>query len=256
MTVHFRLVWALFFAVCFGHAHAQTDAASPAKKYAVISLIGESLTVTNFRFTTGSHLDTNATEAMPMPDARLDRAVLSAADGAIKKMEPSATVAMMEVLTLRDPAQQKQLFDGERFVPPDDVVLALKTAGATHVLLITKHRAEASFQAEQVSLGSGSVQGLGFYVDHQKRVRLSDTLETGVGFLAPHAFFMVSLIDVGTSRVLKQQAVTRSRLLGVSRNSEDLGPWGILTTQQKVQMLLDFIKRDVPSATQKVMSPS
>jgi hypothetical protein len=236
-------------------AIAPTAHAAEAQKYAVVSLIGESLTITTFQPTTGSRLDTNIKETFVMPDSQIDRAALLAAEGAIKKVDPAATVVLLEVAALREMAEQRRLLDGEQFVAPQDLGLALKDAAATHLFLITKHRAEAALQAQRSKLGSGPLQGLGFYVDNQKRTRRSDTNESGQGFLAPYAYFKVSLIDLASSKLIKQHVVTATTTLSAARNANGIDAWGVLTTAQKIKMLVNFIQREMPVAAEKVMAP-
>jgi hypothetical protein len=236
-------------------AMANAAHAAEAQKYAVVSLIGESLTITTFQPTTGSRLDTNIKETFVMPDSQIDRAALLAADGAIKKVEPAATVVLLELATLREMAEQRRLLDGDRFVAPQDLGAALKDTAATHLFLITKHRAEAALKAERTKLGSGPLQGLGFYVDNQKRMRRSDTGESGQGFLAPYAYFKVSLIDLASSKLIKQHVVTATTTLSAARNVDGGDAWGVLTTAQKITMLVNFIKREMPAAAEKVMAP-
>lgn len=55
------------------------------RKYAVLSLIGDSLTVVTYRPSTGSHLDQNVQQTVVLPDAIFDQAALLAVDEALGK---------------------------------------------------------------------------------------------------------------------------------------------------------------------------
>jgi hypothetical protein len=54
-------------------------------RYAVLSAVGDQMTVVRARTQTGSRLDRNDNEVAEMPDRALDRLVLKHADGALKR---------------------------------------------------------------------------------------------------------------------------------------------------------------------------
>ena len=60
------LLLATFSAFLAGTVHAQSS--NEARKYAVLSLIGDALTVITYQPSTGSSLDTNRSESISMPD--------------------------------------------------------------------------------------------------------------------------------------------------------------------------------------------
>jgi hypothetical protein len=135
-----------------------------------------------------------------------------AADDAIKRALPGAQSVMLEV---HDPAvyaaQSRALDEG------GDTRLVLAALGATvaqskatHLLLFTKQRHEAMLRLRDGSVGSGRLEGLGFYVDRAMRLQNPDTGEYYLGFLSPFAYFRVSLIEAATGKPLGEESVYAS----------------------------------------------
>jgi hypothetical protein len=244
---------AVVFSLMLSVASAQAGSDSEPRKYAVISLIGDSLTVVTYRPGTGSQLDRNVRETIALPDAGFDHATLLAAGEALKGAEPSGSVSLLQLPSVGLGTDQRRLLDGQQFAPPEELTVALKKEGATHLLLITKHRAEANLQTSHSKTGSGMLEGLGYYIDRQLRMQRSDTGEVGIGFLAPYAYFKVSLIDLASSTVLKQHAVVATTTVSSARNSEGVDPWGALSPTQKITTLLGLVKREMPIAVTDVV---
>lgn len=248
-----KLKPAVFLALllCFASIHAGSDAEH--RKYAAISLIGDSLTVVTYQPSTGSHLDRNIQATIALPDAGFDRAALLAADEAIRKTDPSGSVVLLELPSLRLSTDPRRLLEGQQFVPSEELTAALKREGATHLLLVTKYRAAAKLQMSHEKVGSGMLEGLGYYVDRQLRVKRPDTGEVGIGFIAPYAYFKASLIDLALSKVLKQHVVVATTTISSAHNREGVDPWGALSPAQKITILVGLVRRELSIAVTEVV---
>lgn len=121
----------------------------------------------------------------------------------------------------------------------------LAKVGATHLLLVSKHRGEARLLFADGRMGNGFLEGLGFYIDRNNRVENVQTGDTSFGYLAPFAYFRVALIDLAASRVLGEEVVTASRAIGAQDKSN---PWDVLSGDQKVTLLQDFIRAETRRA--------
>ena len=225
------------------------------RKVALLSLIGDFMTVVTYRPGIGSHLDKNARETFAIPDATFDHTALLAASDAIKKADASASVVLIAAPSTGMRTEQRHLLKDQRFVPTDELSAALTKEGATHLLLMTKYRAAARLQAKNDMIGSGTLEGLGFYVDRQTRLIRSDTGEIGRGFLAPYAFFKISLIELSSSTVLKEQAVTASTALSSARDKDGDDPWDALSPGQKVAILRALIRNATEKAIPTIFQP-
>ena len=64
----------------------------PARTYAVVSLIGDQITVIQHRPQFGTRIDTNQRDEIPVADATFDRMAMSAAEAAIRRAQPGANV--------------------------------------------------------------------------------------------------------------------------------------------------------------------
>jgi hypothetical protein len=225
-----------------GTAHAQnTD--TPYKKVSVTSLIGDVITVDIYRKRVGTMIDANQQERLPVPSPVFDELALKTASDAVAKALPSASMATLAVATAGsdlDPAQF--LVDG-RIAASHRLVVALRDAGFTHLLVIAKHRASARLKLADASIGSGYLQGLGFYVDNAYKTRRLDTLETGTGFVAPYVYIKLALVDLTSLQQTREQLITEGVVRSAARNKEGFDAWGALTADEKVQWLQELINK-------------
>lgn len=243
---------ALFAAVLCAACSACFAQADP-PRFAVLSLIGESMTVVTYQPAVGSNLDKNLHETVTMPDAIFDKTALLAANDAVTTGEPGASVVLLSADSIGADLAGAKLLDDQRFMPTEALKDALIKTGATRLLLITRYKAPARLQAAHDSIGSGSLEGLGFYIDRVYRTRRGDTGETGTGFLAPYAYFKVSLIDLATDSVLQDRAVTVSRVRSAARNEKGVDPWDALTPTQKVATLRAFVRQETGKAVASLL---
>jgi hypothetical protein len=230
--------WAVLHGVA-GPAHA----AEGARKFAALSVLGDSIQVVVYEGKTGSHLDRNQRDAMPVGDL-LDRTALLAVDAGLKKADPARAVSLLLLPVQKTAAGREGLLDGTRFVPTEAVTAALKQAAATHLLLVSKHRAPASLQADSVSFGNGQLEGVGFYIDTALKVRSGKDESSSAGFLAPYAYIKVSLVDVASGQVLQQQTIRASAAYA---NDKGAGgdPWDALSSDRKAEVLRTLIRDEV-----------
>ena len=230
----------LAIAIAFG----ATAHAADARKYAVISLIGDKLMLATRDMATGSSLDQNARQFLDVGSPELDNTALLAAESALASADPGAGVVLLGV---RDPAffaAQARMLDKSAAEQGffESIAKVAASAQATHVVLIAKLRREARLRVADGYVGSGWLEGLGFYVDRSMPMVSSSTRESYTGFLAPFAYFRVLLIELPSGRVLGEQAVMASTTYG---KQESLHPWDSMTSQQKVATLKRLIRDDM-----------
>ncbi len=176
-------------------------------------------------------------------------------DKALKQADAQAQVSLLDQAPAAQGSAPEPLLDGDQFKPDEAIAAALRKAGATHLLLVSKYRSDALLKAKHGSIGNGKLEGLGFYLDYDKKMRRSDTGESGRGFIAPYAYYRVSLIDLSTGKVLKHHEVRASRAVSVARNEDSFDPWEALSASRKLEMLLRFIRTETPGAVADVMQP-
>jgi len=244
--VNLKLAVFVALLLCMASAVAGPDAVQ--RKFALMSLIGNSLTVVTHRPNTGALTDQNTQEIVDLPDAAFDRAALLAMDDALRAADSNTSAIMISPSSAALRTEQGRLLDGQRFVSFQALDEVLNRAGATHLMLVTKHRAETALQTANFKTGSGMLEGLGFYIDRDKPLTRSDTGQRGIGFLAPYAYFKISLVDLATSTVQKEQAVTATTTRSAARSKDSVDPWDALSPTQKTSILRGMITREIARA--------
>jgi hypothetical protein len=225
-------------------AHAQS-AETPYKKVAVTSLIGDVITVDIYRKRVGTMIDSNLQEKLPVPTPVFDELALKTASDAVAKALPSASMATLSVAAAGsdlDPAQF--LVDG-RIAASHRLAVALRDAGFTHLLVITKQRAPARLKMADASVGSGYLQGLGFYIDNSFEMLSLDTLQRSTGFVAPYVYIKLALVDLSSLLQTREQVINDSTVRISAGNKEKFDAWEALTAQEKVSLLQDLIRKNV-----------
>jgi hypothetical protein len=225
---------------------AQAQTLPLPRSYAVISEVAREVSVVSFQPSTGSNMNQNRRQRLPVPDGAFDKVALLAAQQAIKNTAAAAGVWLLA------PAES-DFFDGLRSYAvgdtvklPADLAAALQENRSSHLLLVSRHRAEAQFRFVQLTDGTGLLDGLGFYVDRSARVKNLDTRETGQGYLAPYVHVRATLIDTATSKVLNTQTTQASRVFSAGEAKDGSGnPWEALTAAEKMATLRDMLRDEV-----------
>lgn len=217
--------------------------------YAFLSVIGDQLEIVINEPSTGSHLDRNRHEdPVAIKDDIFDGVATMVAAQSIAKLVPGAQVM---VLNSRSPVlfqNQEEVFriKGDAITLPEAVSAALLADKATHLVLITKHRAPTRVEFADSGIGSGSLYGLGFYMDGTTRLRDIDSGKKGQGFIAPYVYARVALIDARSSRVIKTKVIAAtSSVSTVDAEVATGNPWTALTPVQKINAIRSLIEQEV-----------
>lgn len=247
----------LAFLACFPAAIGIARAAEATPRtYAVLSLVGDQLTIVTRRLTTGTQLDPNDHHVMAVDNGSLDGVIAAAAESAITAANPSSQWLNFSIRDPRLFALQEQLL-----VPgaaSDALREALRgllvKAGATRLIVVTKWRAEADFRLVDDSVGAGKIMGLGFYVDDVTRTHLLSTGEDSVGFIAPFAYLKVSLLDAATRKLIASRVATTSSFWTPAETKNAASAWEIMTVKEKSQELDSVIRQAVSKATGELLA--
>jgi len=232
---------------------SENEVANPLH-YGVLSLIGSALDVVVFQSGTGSHLDQNIHRAWQLPEPVFDAQALQVLQEAIKQMQPQADVQLFGGKLPQAFQKPEDVVDTQRLKLPDETIAALRKDGAQQLLLLTRHRSEARLSTTTGYIGDGKLEGLGFYLDGQKRLRRSDNQEVGHGFLAPFVHLRLSRVDLSSKQVLKQRDISVGTTLSVARAKDGLNPWEVLSDDKKLDMLGQMMRRELSQAASEVLS--
>lgn len=234
---------------------AAAQAGSPPRSYSVLSELARELLVVTFQPPIGSNLDANRRQMMPIPGGTIDRAALSLAKLKISKIEPGARVFTFQPLG-SDVFDSRQNFaEGSNPGVPPDLQAVLRQQGSTHLLLLTRYQADASIQFERARLGSGRLEGLGFYLDNQTEVDRTGSVN-GRGFLATFVYLRATLIDATTGRVVRSQVYARGTPVPASAAATTTNPWDALDASQKVKMLTGMLDEALDTVIPSVLGGS
>jgi hypothetical protein len=248
MTRH--LLTALIAAVVAFAGSAAAQSPTP-HRYALLSAVGDQLTVVYARTQTGSRLDRNDREVLALPDRALDKLALRHLDRALVHSQPKSEVAALMAASGRLLDVQRETLMGRQ--PADALVAAfagvLPAGGADRLVLITKHRADAAIPVVDGTIGLGRLDGVGFYVDRVTQLRSADTGYIGEGFLAPFAYVRLVVADA-SGRVLAAREIEAAESFGMGNATSGLQPWDMMDAAAKVaavdRLLQRHIERELP----------
>ncbi len=219
-------------------------AAQPGESYAVVSLIGDSITIVNHEPVTGSAIDQNDRNQVKLGDDHFDALATRVATDAIGRTSPDARVEVVAVPDHAPYGDANALFDANGTLPALLAAVKPLVRPETHYLLVlSKFRGDARLRISNGTIGSGKLTGLGFYLDAAKRLKSGATGERGRGFVAPFAYVQVTLVDLRTGAVVNSESATESTTRANVGPDANLEPWYALTAEQKVRLLDGLLTR-------------
>ena len=229
---------------------AASAASAPARTYAIVSLIGDEFVVVTRRYEVGTNLNPNERTPLPVADPVFDRIAASAVEERILAAKPGSPVLSAMIRDPRLFALQEKLLteNGDSH----DMRIALRDllgkAGATDLYLVTKHRGTPEFRISTGRLERpGAISGIGFYIDNDTAMYRDNNKPGGEGFLAPYAYLAISLMDVGSMRLVKtvNGLETMAALPGDKTGGAADHAWDALSPKEKVDALDRVIRRAV-----------
>jgi hypothetical protein len=238
----------LFVATWASHASGET--------YAILSIVGDHLTIIGMGAQLGSHIDQNQRQTIAVTGTAFDDFAARVADAAIAKARPEASVIALRV---SDTALYKL---GESWLDSDTVEVkqlmsflpeTIAQSADARLLLVTPYRAELELKTAHDLRGAGKASGLGYYVDTITRLKRSDTGERAFGFLGLFTNFQLFLINVKSGTVEAHEHV----VLGTTRSAaraEDKTAWNALSQEQKVKTLEMLMKEGIERALPRMLS--
>jgi hypothetical protein len=223
-------------ALSWAGAHAQTPLPP---SFAVYSEAARELNVVLFQQSTGSRLGANNRMGIDIPEGALDKIGLVTVRKALQQAMPVSPVWLIAPLTSDAFDATLNPADGDTIKLPDDFAAAFKERGTTHLLLFQRYRAEARLKAQNDLLGSGRLEGLGYYVDTLQPMRSADNKTIGRGFLAPYVYIRASLVDARSGRVLRTRTAAEGVVLSGPDTMAGTKVWELMTPQRKLEVLRD-----------------
>lgn len=224
------------------------------RRYVVASFVGDRIEFVSGAMQTGTRLDPNARDIVDDTNASMDKVVLAAVTEGIEAADRGAPVT----ITVMPPSRLHQ--NPETMLRPDGVALPgavvdlIEQRKATHVVLVTKYDADATFQLHDTTAGRGKVRGLGFYVDVDTKVHTVETREGSRGFIAPFVYVRLSLVDAAKGEVIRERTVRGGEVVPTHASRDAATPWQALSPADKMSRLSAVIRRHVGPATEALVA--
>ena len=225
------------FAVLLFSLSAKAGADTPARSYAVMSLVGNTLQIYTVRPQVGTRVAGESRHELAIADPVFDKAALVAADAAIKRVQPRARAVLMMSEDAGLYAAQNAMFDAPAAnqANRDYLIALLKERGVSHLLLVTKQRDNANFKLTNGTTGSGQLEGLGFYIDDTSRLRNAQTYDAASGMLGPFAYIRVRLLDAATLAVVGDMKASKSAIIAPpSASPSAMDIWTGMDSAEKI----------------------
>lgn len=222
-----------------GIAAAAWAGSAFAEGYAVLSLIGDRMTIVSQGPKTGSHLDQDTYDVLPISVSTLDDLAIAAAEAAIRKSRPAASITRLRA------ADRTLLASGDGWLDADATALralvafVAKAAPKTdsHLLLVLPYRTEPQFLTYSGYRGSGSVAGLGFYLGASNVDR-----EALHGFLGVFANLQVLLVSLPSGAIEAHQPVIAGTAYSAALSK---GTWNALSPERKIEVLQTLAQEEI-----------
>jgi len=216
----------------------------PVTTLGIFSLLGDGIQITVPSDITDSRLDRNARDSLPTKEIGFDQAALRAVHEFMKQQRPSAKLQMFRATTPLSLPEQRDVAEGaKRAELPSWIAQAIVQAKLSHLLLITRHRGDAAFPvADGFTVGKGTVEGIGYYLDAITEVKNRDTGMKSQGFLGAYAMIRVQLMEVASGKILSSQDIRAGQLYAGRKDTEAENVWNALTPTEKVEALRSLVR--------------
>jgi hypothetical protein len=231
-------------------------AAGAEPRYAVLSLLSDRLTIVTRDMVTGSHIDRNHRDTLAIPGNLLDKNMVLAMDDGLHGAGAKGETVLLYTSDPAIFARQAQILDTAAGTAAllDAVRPVLRGVDATYLVIASKYRHDARLQLDDGYVGSGALDGLGFYIDRTYEPRRIGTIGVAPGYLSAYAYYRLSLIDLATGKVVREVPVFASETrLGTDAASGH--PWDAMSSADKVAALDRLLRNETPRAMAALVKP-
>ena len=246
--------------LCPGVLLAQQAATAPAdfKAIGLFGLLGDSIQVVVANDApSDTRIERNNRSTLDVKDIGFDGIALRAARSAVMQAYPKAQVKLFRATAPMSLDEQRTIAEGaERAELPAWIVQAIEANKLSHILLITRNRGTADMRTDDntgITIGRGTVQGIGFYIDTLYRMRNAKTGALSDGLIAPYAQIKLSLMDTQSAEV-KSYEIRNGWAMGAPEGSAVADPWTFLSSEQKVKVLRDIVEDGMGRAMPAILA--
>ena len=221
---------------------------------AVVSLIGDAVRVVGQESVTGTRINRNPKDDLQITFDTIELISLRVATQAVLANDANVKAAPLKITDPVVYASQGGI-TGDVAQLPAAILEPLRAAKITHLLLITRFRDDARMKMARGSLGSGKVEGVGYYLDTETKMNLtSDGTMSSRGYLAPYVYVRASLIDLANLKVIRTSTSAVGTVIIASQTGTRGDPWDVLDTGQKIVKLQEMVSTQIKDVVTRTMS--
>jgi hypothetical protein len=238
-------------------AHSQTPTPSPVQAVGVFSMLGDAVQVTAATDApTDTRIERTGRASVDFKNIGFDLIAIKVARQALEQAYPKATIEPFRSTQSLSPKEQRELAESAaRGELPDWMVRTIVSKKLTHVLLITRDRGSADIRTgEGSSIGRGTVEGIGFYIDKLYRIRNTRTGAIADGVLAPYVQMRLSMLDTQTALMVSSYDIRDGVAHGVSEERPGNDPWAFMTNDEKTAALRNLVEEGVTRGMQNMLN--
>ncbi|MFG6468956.1 hypothetical protein [Roseateles sp. BYS87W] len=223
-----------------------------ANKFAVLSLLGDSVQLLSLTPARGDTVQTGEWTATPA--GKLDNTVLQALNDAVQASGPKREAKLYTSTTrslFGDPAS---LFVDGKLALPGKLGEAVRQSGAAKLLLVTRSRQEPALAAALPARILAPLEGPGFVLDQRPSGQIGFDGQGGLPVFAPYVSIRVALIDLSDLKLKREQSLAVATRLPVAA-ANAANPWAATTAEQRLQALEGLISAELPKAVAALVAP-
>lgn len=225
-----------------------------APRAGILMGIGERISIVQQEARVGSHLNRNVQQTARIgPENFQADAVMRVAE-ALQAARPGIKPVEMP---LRPDVQTLpwRTEDGRLVVEPV-LADALQRAKVSMLVLVEPLSAPAELKLAELTMGSGRLEGLGFYVDNETPVRRIDNGDRAIGFLGLFAYFRTLVVELPSMKIECMRRSTGSTVVAADRDAPGTHPWQALSVENKISVLRNVLKTELDAALKQCLPPA
>ena len=253
MRVQFAVAIALALALSSALAQPQI------KVVGVFALLGDSVQVTAATDApSDTRIERTARETLEFKGIGFDLIALRSANSTLQGASPGVQVKMYRAPIEQSLSEQRRIADGaHRGELPAWMIEVVQSQKLSHVLLVTRSRGDPNIRTgEGFSIGRGTVDGVGFYLDTLYRMRNVTTGALSTGLIAPYVQLRLTLMDTDTAKVVASYDVRDARAVAAPSEQVVPDPWTFMSAQDKVISLRQMVEQGVARGVQNMLKPN
>lgn len=221
----------------------------------VFSLLGDSVQVRSANDApTDTRIERSSSESMDFKGIGFDLIALRSARTALQRSHPAARMVAFAGPTPLTVAEQRAVADGAlKAELPGWMVKTAEDNRLSHLLILTRTRGAMDARTgDQVAIGRGTVEGIGFYMDTLYTMRNIETGALSTGLLAPYIQIRLTLMDAQSGDIVSTYDVRESFAFASKETQVKADPWSFMSPSEKILTLREMVEKGVARGVEQL----